>query len=81
MVTTGPTTAPAPTPAPALRFRFEELEAFRGIAAALIVVFHAYQYSRDGDGYVYEGRLAGEVVHQFEAGVAWFQSRIAEVHR
>ena len=36
----------------------ESLEAFRGAAAILIVVFHAYQYSREGTGaeqYLYEG--------------------------
>ena len=36
----------------------ESLEAFRGVAAILIVVFHAYQYSREGAGveqYLYEG--------------------------
>jgi peptidoglycan/LPS O-acetylase OafA/YrhL len=38
--------------------RFEGLEAYRGIAAVLIVVFHTYQYSREGralNSYVYEG--------------------------
>jgi peptidoglycan/LPS O-acetylase OafA/YrhL len=54
------------------RNRFNELEAVRGVAAALIVVFHAYQFSRDGDGFVWEGRVAGQVVRQFESGVAWF---------
>jgi len=73
VVTTGPTTAPrAVEAAPAGRGRFEELEAFRGIAAALIVVFHAYQYSRDGGGAVWEGSVGDELVRQFEAGVSWF---------
>lgn len=30
--------------------RFEELEAYRGLAALLMVVFHAYQFSREGLG-------------------------------
>lgn len=40
------------------RDRFEGLDAYRGIAALLLVVFHAYQYSREGTGaqtYLYEG--------------------------
>lgn len=40
------------------RVRFEGIEAYRGIAALLLVLFHAYQYSREGTGaaaYVYEG--------------------------
>ena len=52
--------------------RFGELEAFRGIAAAAVVVFHAYQFTRDDSGYVYEGRPIGEVLHQLDSAVAWF---------
>lgn len=43
-----------PTPSP----RFDELEAYRGIAAVAILIFHAYQYTREGSGaatYVFEG--------------------------
>ena len=38
--------------------RFGDLEAYRGIAALLIVVFHTYQHSREGTHlptYLYEG--------------------------
>jgi peptidoglycan/LPS O-acetylase OafA/YrhL len=55
--------------------RYEELEAYRGIAALLIVVFHAYQFSRQGAGltrYVYEGTPLHVVFHNLEAAVAWF---------
>ena len=55
--------------------RFEGLEAFRGLAALLIVVFHAYQYSREGIGqgrYVYEGTAAGAFLSGLDTVVAWF---------
>lgn len=38
--------------------RFDELEAYRGIAAIAIMIFHTYQYSREGSGaatYLFEG--------------------------
>lgn len=55
--------------------RFEGLEAFRGIAALMMVVFHAYQYSREGTQagrYVYEGTAAHTFFIGLEAGVSWF---------
>jgi peptidoglycan/LPS O-acetylase OafA/YrhL len=55
--------------------RFEELEAYRGIAALLIVVFHAYQFSREGLGvqrYVYEGTILHRFFGNLDAGVAFF---------
>lgn len=55
--------------------RFEELEAYRGVAALLIVVFHAYQYSREGTGRaeeVYAGSPWHSLFHNLEATVAWF---------
>jgi peptidoglycan/LPS O-acetylase OafA/YrhL len=55
--------------------RFEELEAYRGVAALLIVLFHVYQYSRQATGadrYVYEGTPAHAVLGNLEATVAWF---------
>ncbi len=55
--------------------RFEELEAYRGIAALLIVVFHTYQYSREGmhlQEYVYEGTPLHVLFSNLEAAVAWF---------
>ena len=55
--------------------RFGELEAYRGVAALLIVVFHAYQYSREALGrprYVYEGTPWHHVFNNLDGGVAWF---------
>lgn len=52
--------------------RFKELEAYRGVAALGIVLFHAYQHSRIGTTYVYEGTLIHLVLRNLEAGVAWF---------
>ena len=55
--------------------RFEGLEAFRGIAALMMVVFHSYQYSREGTQagrYVYEGTPADTFFRGLEAGVSWF---------
>ncbi len=54
---------------------FEELEAYRGVAALMIVVFHAYQYSRQATHqpkYVYEGTSLHHLIANLEAGVAWF---------
>jgi peptidoglycan/LPS O-acetylase OafA/YrhL len=52
--------------------RFVELEAYRGIAALLIVVYHAYQNSRVVATYVYEHTPIHVVLRNLEAGVAWF---------
>ena len=55
--------------------RFEELEAYRGIAAILMVVFHAYQYSREGmhlERYVYEGTPLHVFFSNLEVAVDWF---------
>jgi len=55
--------------------RFTELEAYRGIAALLVVVFHAYQYSREGTGTlreVYTGTPLHLLFHNLEAPVSWF---------
>jgi peptidoglycan/LPS O-acetylase OafA/YrhL len=60
---------------PATPRRFEELEAYRGVAALLIVVFHAYQFSREGSAaqrYVYEGTWLHYVLGNLDAGVAFF---------
>lgn len=55
--------------------RFEELEAYRGVAALLIVIFHAYQFSREAthvQQYVYEGTPLHLFFSNLDAGVAWF---------
>ena len=55
--------------------RFDELDAYRGLAALLIVIFHAYQYSRQAtqqSHYVYEGTPFHYVFGNLDAGVAWF---------
>lgn len=70
-----PTTTGTSAPARPGGGRFEELEAYRGIAALLVVVFHAYQYSREGTGRpneVYEGTPWHALFHNLEAAVAWF---------
>lgn len=49
-----------PTETFATARRFDELEAYRGIAALCVIIFHVYQYSREGLGlaeYVYAGTL------------------------
>src|SRR5437764_11759189 len=69
-----------PTPAPAVggvspsegARRFDGLEAYRGIAALLIVVYHAYQHSRLKSAYVYDGTPLHVLLRNLEAGVAWF---------
>src|SRR5438045_4498932 len=68
--------APAPaaggvSPSEAAR-RFDGLEAYRGIAALLIVVYHAYQHSRLRSAYVYDGTPLHVLLRNLEAGVAWF---------
>jgi peptidoglycan/LPS O-acetylase OafA/YrhL len=55
--------------------RFEGLEAYRGIAALSVVVFHAYQYSREGlqlDRFVYEGSKWHTLFHNLDGAVSWF---------
>ena len=52
--------------------RFAELEAYRGLAALLIVVYHAYQQSRVTTAYVYQGTPVHVVFRNLEATVAWF---------
>lgn len=55
--------------------RFDELEAYRGIAALLIVIFHAYQYSREAlrlERYVYEGTPLHLLLANLESSVSWF---------
>jgi peptidoglycan/LPS O-acetylase OafA/YrhL len=57
------------------RTHFAELEAYRGVAALLVLVFHAYQYSREGTGTpdeVYAGTPLHALFHNLEAPVAWF---------
>lgn len=53
--------------------RFEGLEAYRGIAALLVVIYHAYQHSRvDSPRYVFEGTLLHPFFRNLETGVDWF---------
>jgi peptidoglycan/LPS O-acetylase OafA/YrhL len=55
--------------------RFDELEGYRGIAALLIVVFHAYQYAREAlklHTYLYEGTPLHLLLHSLDASVSWF---------
>jgi len=53
--------------------RYEGLDAYRGIAALLIVIFHAYQHSRvDTPQYVYEGTWLHPFLVNLDGAVAWF---------
>ena len=52
--------------------RFEALEAYRGVAALMIVVFHAYQHSRVGVTYVYQSTLLHPLLRSLDSGVAIF---------
>jgi len=52
--------------------RFDALEAYRGVAALLIVVFHAYQQSRVSTTYVYEGTPLHVVLRSLDSSVAVF---------
>jgi peptidoglycan/LPS O-acetylase OafA/YrhL len=64
-----------PSAAPSNQGRFEELEAFRGLAALLIVVFHAYQFARypgPEERFVYSGQPVHVLLVNLEAVVAWF---------
>lgn len=57
--------------------RFSELNAYRGIAALLVVVFHAYQYSREGTHaarYLYEGTPLHTLLYSLDTPVSWFFS-------
>jgi peptidoglycan/LPS O-acetylase OafA/YrhL len=53
----------APTPR-----RFEALEGYRGLAAAGVVVFHGFQYTREP----YNGSVAHTVLHNLDTLVALF---------
>ena len=64
----------APPARPASR-RFEELEGYRGLAALVVVVFHAYQYAREAlkmPTYLYEGTPLHLLLHNLDIGVSWF---------
>ncbi|MEO7837125.1 MAG: acyltransferase [Acidimicrobiales bacterium] len=63
--------APAPEPAPPAPTRYLDFEAYRGLAAVLVVIFHAYQFAGT-DPYLYGGRPADRVLHQLDGTVAWF---------
>lgn len=52
--------------------RYEELEAYRGLAALGIVLYHAYQSSRASASYVYEDTPVHILFRNLEAGVSWF---------
>lgn len=53
--------------------RFLELDAYRGIAALSIVVYHVYVYARDDAGrYLFEGTWLDLFLRILDSGVAWF---------
>lgn len=60
---------------PATMRRYTEFEAYRGLAALLIVIFHAYQYTREGtktSAYLYEGTGAHTWLINLDTPVGWF---------
>lgn len=55
------------------RVRFAELDAYRGVAALLIVIHHLYLQTRDGhDRYLYEGALPHLLFVNLDAAVTGF---------
>lgn len=63
------------TPVDARPRRYTEFEAYRGLASVLIVVFHAYQYTREGgrlNTYLYEGQSGHLLLVSLDTAVAWF---------
>lgn len=68
MTTSAPTAEAPPAPGPT---RYLDLEAYRGVAALLVVIFHAYQFAGTGP-YLYQGQPADRVLHQLDGTVAWF---------
>lgn len=71
----GPPSAPGDSRAVRAATRYEELEAYRGLAALLVVLFHAYQFTREGTGvtrYLYEGTPWHTLFVSLDTPVAWF---------
>ncbi|MDO8753602.1 MAG: acyltransferase [Anaerolineales bacterium] len=52
--------------------RFEALEAYRGVAALMIVVYHAYQHSRIVQTYVYEATPLHLLLRSLDSGVSFY---------
>lgn len=52
--------------------RIHALEAFRGLGALMIVLYHAYQHSRSVATYVYEGTPLHALLRSLDSGVALF---------
>jgi len=59
---------------PADTHRFAQLEGQRGLAAVLVVIFHAYQYdrSRPGGTFPYEGTVVHPLFYGLDGTVSWF---------
>ena len=57
---------------PGPRLHYAEFEAYRGVAALAVVVFHAYQFVRVDGAYVYAGTPADALLHQLDGAVAVF---------
>jgi peptidoglycan/LPS O-acetylase OafA/YrhL len=52
--------------------RYNDLEAYRGVAALAIVVFHAYQSSRITAAYIYQGTPLHFILRNLDGGVSVF---------
>lgn len=48
-----------------------DLAGFRGLAAISVIIFHAYQFCREG-GTPYAGQFLGEVLSAFDGMISWF---------
>lgn len=73
-----PGQAPPPSTSadqPVQQRRYEGLDAYRGIAALLLVVFHTYLYSREATAaqtYVYEGTLPDVILRSLRLSAIFF---------
>jgi peptidoglycan/LPS O-acetylase OafA/YrhL len=62
-------------PSPDRGKHFDELDGYRGLTAALIVIHHAYQYTRNGlklNGFLYEGTPLHVVLQNLDLTLAAF---------
>ena len=71
VTTQRPATGTVP-PAGLSQPRYQELEAFRGLAALAVVVYHAWQHTQLDGAYPFTGRPAGTLLAGLDAAVAVF---------
>ena len=54
------------------RSELADLAGFRGLAAVSVMVFHAFQFCRDGGRTPYAGHLLGAALTGFDGMISWF---------